>query len=171
MKIEMRDSMKTLGMKISELRKNRKMTQDELANEMGVSSQAVSKWENDLSIPDLPILISLADFFHVSLDELVREKQPEVVQVPKEERKSISELFLRIHVIEKEGDSVKINLPLSFVKTMYDMGVDLSKVTGNSSFSSVDLGMLIRMVEEGLQGKLLDIGDASGDHIEIIVGN
>ena len=47
--------MKTLGTKISELRKTRGMTQDELAEKMGVSPQAVSKWENDLSMPDLLI--------------------------------------------------------------------------------------------------------------------
>lgn len=41
--------MKTLGKKISELRKQRDMTQDELAEKMGVSSQAVSKWENEVS--------------------------------------------------------------------------------------------------------------------------
>ena len=46
--------MKALGTKISELRKARGMTQDELADKMGVSPQAVSKWENDLSMPDLP---------------------------------------------------------------------------------------------------------------------
>ena len=42
--------MKSLGTKISELRKARSMTQDELAVKMGVSPQAVSKWENDLSM-------------------------------------------------------------------------------------------------------------------------
>ena len=51
--------MKALGTKISELRKARGMTQDELADKMGVSPQAVSKWENDLSMPDLPVLICL----------------------------------------------------------------------------------------------------------------
>lgn len=65
----------SIGQKINELRKRYKMTQDELAQQMGVSPQAVSKWETDASIPDLPTLIALADFFHVSLDELVREKK------------------------------------------------------------------------------------------------
>lgn len=41
--------MKALGTKISELRKARGMTQDELADKMGVSPQAVSKWENEVS--------------------------------------------------------------------------------------------------------------------------
>ena len=54
--------MKSLGTKISELRKAGSMTQDDLAVKMGVSPQAVSKWENDLSMPDLPILITF--MFH-----------------------------------------------------------------------------------------------------------
>lgn len=61
--------MQTIGEKISALRKQRKMTQDELAEKMGVSSQAVSKWETNMSIPDLPSLINLADFFGITLDE------------------------------------------------------------------------------------------------------
>ena len=64
--------MKTLGKKISEVRKLHGMTQEELAVKLNVTSQAVSKWENDLSIPDLPTLIELSDLFHISLDELVK---------------------------------------------------------------------------------------------------
>lgn len=66
--------MKALGTKISELRKARGMTQDELADKMGVSPQAVSKWENDLSMPDLPVLIELSDFFHISLDDFLKKR-------------------------------------------------------------------------------------------------
>ena len=45
--------MKTLGKKINEYRKLAGYTQEELAEKVNVSSQAVSKWENDLSVPDL----------------------------------------------------------------------------------------------------------------------
>ena len=69
--------MKTLGQKISELRKKQKMTQDELAEKMNVSAQAVSKWENDLSIPDITVLIELSEFFGVSLDSLLKNKDVE----------------------------------------------------------------------------------------------
>lgn len=53
------------------------MTQENLANEMGVSIGAVSKWETGASIPDIPMLCALADFFHVSADYLLgREQRP-----------------------------------------------------------------------------------------------
>lgn len=61
--------------KIYELRKDKDMTQEELASEMGVSIAAVSKWETGNSLPDLLMLCSIADFFEVSTDELLgREK-------------------------------------------------------------------------------------------------
>ena len=57
------------------LRKNKGLSQEELAIKLNVTAQSVSKWENDLSIPDLPILIELSELFHVSLDELVKQKE------------------------------------------------------------------------------------------------
>ena len=50
----------TIGKKISELRRERNMTQEDLAEAMGVSSQAVSKWETELSCPDIMTLSPLA---------------------------------------------------------------------------------------------------------------
>lgn len=60
-----------LGKKIQELRNERKLTQEKLAVEMGVSVAAISKWENENSMPDIIMLCSLADFFGVSTDELL----------------------------------------------------------------------------------------------------
>ena len=53
------------------------MTQDDLAAQLGVSSQAVSKWENDLSCPDIMLLPYLAEIFQVSIDELF-SKEPKM---------------------------------------------------------------------------------------------
>ena len=50
----------TLGSRIAELRRKKNMTQEELAAELGVTPQAVSKWENDLSCPDITLLPQLA---------------------------------------------------------------------------------------------------------------
>lgn len=62
----------TLGQMIASLRKERGMTQLELAEKMGVTDKAVSKWERDLSCPDIYALPRLAELFGVSVDELVR---------------------------------------------------------------------------------------------------
>jgi len=59
-----------IGEKIRSLRKARKLTQEQLAEQMHVSSQAVSKWETGTSCPDVDMLPRLAAFFRVSMDEL-----------------------------------------------------------------------------------------------------
>lgn len=60
-----------LGKKIYDLRKMNSMTQEQLAAEMGVSITAVSKWENDCSLPDVLILSAIADYFDVTTDFLL----------------------------------------------------------------------------------------------------
>ena len=63
--------MKTLGEQITVLRSDRNMTQEDLAEKIGVSRQAVTKWEANESTPELAKIIALADFFGISLDKLV----------------------------------------------------------------------------------------------------
>ena len=61
----------TMGKRISDLRKGKGMTQEQLAQLLGVTPQAVSKWENDLSCPDISILPQLAEALGVTTDELL----------------------------------------------------------------------------------------------------
>ena len=75
--------MATLGNRIALYRKQNNFTQEELASKLNVSSQAVSKWENDLSIPDISLLIDLANLFNVTLDTLVKgDNAPTTYYVP-----------------------------------------------------------------------------------------
>lgn len=60
-----------IGKRIQTLRKEKNITQEVLAAEMGVTVGAVSKWENDISIPDILMLCTLADFFCVTTDHLL----------------------------------------------------------------------------------------------------
>ncbi len=60
----------TIGQMIRKLRKERNLTQEELAEQLGVTFQAVSKWENDLGMPDISQVVPLATVFHVSTDVL-----------------------------------------------------------------------------------------------------
>ena len=63
---------KTLGAMIAELRKQRGMTQLELAEQMGVTDKAVSKWERELSCPDIGSIPKLAEILGVSVEELMQ---------------------------------------------------------------------------------------------------
>ena len=60
----------TLGEKIKELRKRDGRKQEDLANALGVTNQAVSRWEKDGSYPDLGMIPAIANYFHISIDEL-----------------------------------------------------------------------------------------------------
>lgn len=59
---------------ISSLRKEKGMTQLELAEKMRVTDKAVSKWERDLSFPDINSIPKLAEIFEVSVDDLMKVK-------------------------------------------------------------------------------------------------
>ena len=59
-----------LGNKIKELRKAKNISQEILAEYLGVSFQAVSKWENEAGLPDVTLIPAIASFFEVSMDEL-----------------------------------------------------------------------------------------------------
>lgn len=61
----------SLGERVQMLRKEKKMSQNDLAEKLDVSRQSVSKWETDTAKPELPKLILMAELFQVSLDELV----------------------------------------------------------------------------------------------------
>lgn len=62
-----------IGKKIKELRTQKGITQEALSRALGVSSQAISKWEQSITSPDISLLVPIADFFGVSLDMLLRE--------------------------------------------------------------------------------------------------
>lgn len=73
----------TLGRRIAAHRKRLGLTQDALAEQLGVTAQAVSKWENDQSCPDINMLPKLAEIFGITIDTLlgVEKKEPEVLPV------------------------------------------------------------------------------------------
>ena len=72
--------------KLYELRKQKGLSQEELANKLNVSRQTVSKWELGDSTPDMEKLIGLSDLFDISLDELVLGKE---AKAEKQETKTL----------------------------------------------------------------------------------
>lgn len=70
----------TTGEKIQSLRAQKQISQEELASSIGVSRQAISKWETDQSVPDLENMKWLAEFFHVKLSSLIEDGDIELQQ-------------------------------------------------------------------------------------------
>lgn len=160
----------TLGKKISELRKEKGITQEELAERLGVSPQAVSKWENDLSCPDIMLLPELAKLFDVAIDELFSvTPKKETELLPPEKRKNPDDMMLYIRVDSKKGDRVRINLPIPLVKLAISMGIQLPQVSGNDVLKNIDFEQILDLVEKGLIGKLVEVESAEGDTVEIAV--
>ena len=113
--------------RLFELRKKHNLSQEELAEKLGVSRQAVSKWERSEASPDTDNLIALAKIYDLSLDELVfGEREEEKTEDPKEEptNENGDDVYINIDadedkveigpdgilVKEKNGNTVKINI-------------------------------------------------------------
>ena len=160
----------SIGNRISKYRKAKGLTQEELAAMLGVSSQAVSKWENDASCPDISLLPQLCRILGISTDELLTGSSDEVRLVPVEQRKSLDELTLRIRVLSAQGDKVKVNLPMSLVKICLEMGIEIvPQMNGAENLKNVDLSKIMDLAERGMIGKLVEIESADGDIVEVVV--
>ncbi|MCH5304108.1 MAG: helix-turn-helix transcriptional regulator, partial [Ruminococcus sp.] len=85
----------TFGEMISSLRKSNGMTQLELADKMGVTDKAVSKWERDLSCPDINSIPKLAEIFGISVDELMQVKTESKENTQKKDYKSFINLVFK----------------------------------------------------------------------------
>ena len=73
--------MRSIGETIASLRKEKGMTQNELAEKMNVTDKAVSKWERDLSCPDVNTISKLADILEVSIEELLKAKKKDNLEM------------------------------------------------------------------------------------------
>ena len=160
----------TLGLRIAKYRKAKGITQDQLAEQMGVSSQAVSKWENDLSCPDISLLPELADYFGITIDKLLRGDNSNAVQlVSDDERKDLNKMLLKISVNSSDGDIVKINLPLSLVKVGLEIGMQMPQFSGNDALKDIDFKSILLAAENGVIGKLIEVKSADGGVVEIVI--
>ena len=162
----------TLGKRIATLRRAKELTQDELAEKLGVSSQAVSKWENDQTCPDISLLPLLANILNISVDELLTGKKaeaPTVKILPEGERKSIDDMMLRIVMTSADNDIVKINLPLAIIKVLIESGVDLSYLSKNESLKAIDLNALMNMANQGAIGNIIEVQSSESDTIQIFI--
>ena len=91
-----------LGAKIRELRHRDGRTQEMLADALGVTSQAVSRWESGGSYPDMELMPSIANYFGVTIDELFGYNN--------ERSKKIDEIICKIDTMNAQNNGVDINI-------------------------------------------------------------
>ncbi len=161
----------TIGKRIALLRKEKGLTQEDLANAMGVSPQAVSKWELGQTCPDISALPKLADLLEVTVDELLSGKQelPAVRVLPPEQRKDPKDMLLRIVVDSAQGDRVRVNLPIALVEIGLEIGMEMPQINGNEAMKGIDLKKVLEMVHLGCVGNLVEVDSAAGDKVRIFV--
>ena len=159
----------TFGSRLAGFRKMRGLTQEDLAERLHLSPQAVSKWENDLTSPDLDTLAQLAEIFNISTDELLGRIKKEAHLVEAGKQKDFSQMLLRIQVNSHEGDKVNVNLPLVIVKGLVDSGAVGNLMGGKYSLDSVDWNQMLGLIEQGVVGELVSVQSADGDTVSIRV--
>ena len=179
----------TMGARILRRRKEKGLTQEALANKLGVSNQAVSKWEGDVCCPDLQLLPLLADTLELSLDELFgRESMaktaqkaeadsqilPIAAELPWEDDDAIHAVLFQGHRLlqPKQGslfrhdkyDEIRKTVELHFSGTAQDIYSDFSVVCTDSTISgSVKAGDGVTCTDVGGNVQAGDSVHCSGD--------
>ncbi|HIY51670.1 MAG TPA: helix-turn-helix domain-containing protein [Candidatus Olsenella avicola] len=167
----------TLGRRIARLRLEYGMTQERLAMKMGVTAQAVSKWENDLSAPDIMLLPELARTLGVTVDELLEGRKSQEIALaepapepaPEPSRTDGSKpKKLHIQVDSSDGDVVNINVPLGMASAVLGASSKLPGVVNlNLNDADVDMTLVAEAIKHGEKGTLIEVDGGDGDHVVI----
>ncbi len=160
----------TIGKRIAALRREKGLKQEDPAQVLDVSSQAVSKWENDQSCPDISLLPKLAKLLGVSVDMLLtgEEEKPVAVLTPVTERKNLTDMILRIVVDSADGEKVRVNIPMALVQVAIDTGMNMGEVSGSGAMKNIDWAQILSLVQSGVMGNLVEIEDGK-DIVRIFV--
>ena len=132
---------KTLGMIISSLRKEKGMTQLELAEKMGVTDKAVSKWERDLSFPDINSIPKLAEVFEVSVDELMQVKTETKENMSKNKIDEIVDTVLK-------GVGVAMGIAVTVLSVLGELEANTAFVMLGIGLASISISQLKDKQEE-----------------------
>ncbi|MBQ7373159.1 MAG: helix-turn-helix transcriptional regulator [Clostridia bacterium] len=162
--------MNSIGKNIAKYRKEKNITQEQLAEICNVSPQAVSKWENDVSCPDVTLLKTIARTFNVSVDALLDDGQGAITTFV-EENKTKTNKLLKIRCID--GDSkVNVNLPLALIEVLLkndDLANSFHFGGKENAFKSIDFNQILELVSLGVMGKLVEVEDKDGETVEVWV--
>ena len=111
----------TIADRIQSLRKAKGMSQEELADKVGVSRQAVSKWESEQATPDLDKVVIMSDIFEVTTDYLLKGIEP----VKSDEHKTMADVIDQKVLTEKNGTRAKTALKWFLIGFGILLAIDL----------------------------------------------
>jgi transcriptional regulator with XRE-family HTH domain len=122
--------------KLYQLRKERKMSQEDLAGVMGVSRQAVQKWEAGTSNPDMDNLIAISEYFEVSLDSLIKGEET----INQDKSEAAHEYVINYPRRHYEYKSKRTLLGLPFVHI--NVGYGMYKAKGILAIGNIAIGVV-----------------------------
>ena len=155
----------TFGQRFQRLRKEAGLTQEEVAEKVGITPQGVSKWENDLSSPDINILVKLAEISGVSVEELLgEEKEKTQVLQDYDYKKAV----LKIILID-EDDKVAINFPIALGEILLGTYIKLGLKNESEALKDIDFKKIFELVKQGVIGELVNIESKDGSRVIIKV--
>ena len=111
----------TIADRIQSLRKAKGMSQEELADKVGVSRQAVSKWESEQATPDLDKVVIMSDIFEVTTDYLLKGIEP----VKTDDHKTMADVLDQKVLTEKNGKRAKAALKWFLIGFGVLLAIDL----------------------------------------------
>ncbi len=111
----------TIADRIQSLRKSKGMSQEELADRIGVSRQAVSKWESEQATPDLEKVVIMSEIFEVTTDYLLKGIEP----VKTDEHKTMADVIDQKILTEKNGKRMKTALKWFLIGAGALLAIDL----------------------------------------------
>lgn len=160
---------KTIGKTLFEMRRKAGLTQDALAVKLGVTPQAVSKWENDMACPDIMLLPKIAALYGVSVDDLFSSGETaEVTACEKEPAAEVPGKFLNVYVESVRNDNVKVSLPISIIKTLCEVSKDIIPQFG-IDISNVDFNIIIAAIENNVTGEIVNVDNENGDTVRVVI--
>lgn len=159
----MTTSSETLGRRIARLRLAKTATQERLAKELNVSPQAVSKWENDINYPDISLLLDLARFLGVSVDELLSGASASAQESPAAQESAV------VQESAAEVISVAADEPAEIVEELTEQdNQDIAVQSSGFSFGKLFGKSMVKVEKndeaDGSKKKGVRLGNGSAKH-------
>ena len=130
-----------IGKVIYKLRKEKGMTQLELAEKMGVTDKAVSKWERDLSFPDINSIPKLAEIFDVSVDDLMQVKAEHTENLSKSKINEIVDTALK-------GIGIAMGIAVTVLSVLDELEANTAFIMLGIGLASISISLLKDKQEE-----------------------
>ena len=158
----------SLGKNIAKLRKEKGWTQNELGERLGVSNQAISKWESEMNMPDVMLLPAIADLFGCYIDELFqRNVVPEkegILPLPWEDDDTVRCVVFKGHTKLASEDDITKNVTFEMtgdVPTVYSDGniIVNGNVTSGGCTAHGDISVEGKIIGECVASGSITVGD------------